>query len=191
MLRKVLVEAFSWWHFFCFAAPGSIGVRLRAHFIKRNCQTSNHVYTGQGLWINGAKNIVFGSRILVGRKVSFESSAGSIKIGNNVAFNEGVILGADYGSISIGDFTIIGMNSVMRAANHKYSESPQIPIQLQGHDEGNIVIGKNVWIGANVTIMPNTQIGDHCVIGAGSVVTKNIPDRSIAAGVPAKVIKEI
>ena len=54
-----------------------------------------------------------------------------------------------------------------------------------------ITIGDNCWFGANVTVMPGVKIGSGCVIGAGSVVTKDIPDNSLAIGVPARVIKEI
>ena len=54
-----------------------------------------------------------------------------------------------------------------------------------------IIIGKNVWIGGNVTICPGVKIGDKSVIGAGSVVTKDIPANVMAAGNPCKVIKEL
>lgn len=54
-----------------------------------------------------------------------------------------------------------------------------------------IIVGNNVWIGANVTVVPGVTIGDNCVIGAGSVVTKDIPDNTVAVGNPCKVIKSI
>ncbi|AGM26203.1 maltose O-acetyltransferase [Spiroplasma syrphidicola EA-1] len=54
-----------------------------------------------------------------------------------------------------------------------------------------IIIENNVWLGANVTVTPGVVIGENSIIGAGSVVTKNIPKNVIAAGIPAKVIKEI
>ena len=56
--------------------------------------------------------------------------------------------------------------------------------------ENEVVIGDNVWIGDNVTVLPNVHIGKGCVIGANSVVTKDIPDNCIAVGIPAKVIKK-
>ena len=61
--------------------------------------------------------------------------------------------------------------------------------QICGDDE--IRIGNDVWVGANVTILPGVTIGDNVVIGAGAVVTKDIPDNSLALGVPARVVKEI
>jgi acetyltransferase-like isoleucine patch superfamily enzyme len=54
-----------------------------------------------------------------------------------------------------------------------------------------VVIGKGVWIGANATILPGVQIGDHSVIGAGAVVTKDVAPYSVAVGVPARVIRQI
>lgn len=54
-----------------------------------------------------------------------------------------------------------------------------------------IEVGNNVWIGGNVVVLPGVKIGDHCVIGAGSVVTKDIPDNSVAVGNPCKVIRKI
>ena len=54
-----------------------------------------------------------------------------------------------------------------------------------------IKIGKNVWIGSNAAVLPGVTIGDNAVIGAGAVVTKDVPANRIAAGVPAKVIKRI
>ena len=54
-----------------------------------------------------------------------------------------------------------------------------------------MVIGKNVWLGASVTVVPGVTIGDNAVIAAGAVVTKDVPANTIAAGVPAKVIREL
>ena len=54
-----------------------------------------------------------------------------------------------------------------------------------------IRIGNDVWLGANVTILPGVTIGDNVIVGAGAVVTKDIPDNSLAVGVPARVVKEI
>ena len=63
------------------------------------------------------------------------------------------------------------------------------PIKNQGVKKENTIIGNNVWIGANASIMAGVKVGNGCVIAAGSVVTKDIPDFSVVGGVPAKIIK--
>jgi acetyltransferase-like isoleucine patch superfamily enzyme len=57
--------------------------------------------------------------------------------------------------------------------------------------KGPVIIGDNVWVGEGVAILPNVTIGRNCIIGTNSVVTKSIPENSVAAGIPAKVIKKI
>lgn len=64
------------------------------------------------------------------------------------------------------------------------------PLLRPLYSKGQVVIGKNVWIGDKVTILPGVSIGDGSVIAANSVVTKSIPPYSIAAGIPAKIIKQ-
>ena len=111
-------------------------------------------------------------------------------IGNRVALNYGVIINADCGGkITIGDDVLIGPNTIIRAANHVFGD-PLVPIRSQGHQAGHVKIEDNVWIGAGVIIVPNVIIGHSSVVGAGSVVTKDIPPFSVALGNPAKVSKK-
>ncbi|HIY35321.1 MAG TPA: acyltransferase [Candidatus Paraprevotella stercorigallinarum] len=75
--------------------------------------------------------------------------------------------------------------------NHKF-EDPYVPIKDQGiimKSDSSVVIGEGSWIGTKAVIVGNVKIGRHCVVGANSVVTKDIPDYSIAVGSPAKVVK--
>lgn len=75
--------------------------------------------------------------------------------------------------------------------NHEYHEI-SIPIMNQGiliKDNDSVIIDEGTWIGTKTTIIGNVHIGKHCVIGANSVVTKDIPDYCVAAGIPAKIIK--
>lgn len=112
-----------------------------------------------------------------------------ILIGNNVSLNYNVSLNADSsGEIVIGDDVLIGPMTIFRASNHNF-DSIDLPIRKQGHTAGKIVIENNVWIGANVIVLPNVKIGESSIIGAGSIVTKDIPPFSIAVGNPAKVIR--
>ena len=92
-------------------------------------------------------------------------------------------------TIQIGSNTIIASNVSLVSENHGISVETNVPYYAQKLETGPISIGKGCWIGQNVTVLPNVKIGDKCVIGANSVVTKDIPSYSIAVGMPAKVIK--
>lgn len=116
-------------------------------------------------------------------------NGGLIEIGDRVNVAANVhISSSDSGKIKLGDDVIIGPNVVIRASNHKY-ERKDIPIRQQGHVPGEIEIGNDVWIGANAVILPGVTIGLGSIIGAGSVVTHNIPEYTVAAGTPARSIK--
>ncbi len=109
----------------------------------------------------------------------------NITIGKNVFINSGCRF-QDQGGITIEDGALIGHNAVLATLNHDFH--PQKRSDLH---PAPIHIGKNVWLGANVTVLPGTSIGDGAVIAAGSVVTKDIPSNTVAAGVPAKVIRKL
>lgn len=109
----------------------------------------------------------------------------NITIGKNVFINSGCRF-QDQGGIVIGDGTLIGHNVVLTTLNHDFSPEKRITMH-----PAPIIIGKKVWIGANVTIVPGVKIGDNTIIAAGAVVTKDIPANVVAGGVPAKIIKSL
>lgn len=112
-----------------------------------------------------------------------------LEIGDDVLLNIGVMVNADCGgSIFIGDRVLIGPYVVIRAANHR-TNAIDVPIQRQGHEPGTIIIEDDVWLGAHVTVLPNVRIGRGAVIGAGSVVSRDIPAMAIAVGSPAGVVR--
>lgn len=137
------------------------------------------------------KNISIGNNVSIGLGCIFESNEGVIEIGNNTSFNSNVTLGSDFGVIHIGSDVIVGMNTVMRAANHRFDQAASIPIRKQGHEGGEIKIEDDVWIGANVTILSGVRVGSHSVVGAGSVVIDNVPSGVVVAGVPARILRKI
>lgn len=113
-----------------------------------------------------------------------------IKIGANCFLNLGVMLAAQ-DEITIGDWTMIANGCFIGDAAHRFDD-PETPVPLQGFtSKGPVHIGENCWLAANVVVTSGVTIGDRCVIGANSVVTTDIPAHSIAAGVPARVIRSI
>ncbi len=117
----------------------------------------------------------------------------SIKIGNNVRFNTDIHIGA-IKSITIGDDCLFASRIYITDHNHGDTTDGMIsltPIERPLICKGSVVIENNVWVGEGVVIMPNVTIGKNSIIAANSVVTKSIPENSVAAGVPARVIKNL
>ena len=110
-----------------------------------------------------------------------------IEIGEGFYANTGCVM-LDVGRITIGDNVLFGPNVSLYTAGHPiHPES-----RKSGYEYGiPIKIGDNVWIGGSCVILPGVTIGNNVVIGAGSVVTKDIPDNVCAAGNPCRVIREI
>ena len=110
-----------------------------------------------------------------------------ISVGNNVFINYNCTL-LDVGKITIGDNCMLAPNVAIYTAGHPLHPDSR----NSGYEYGmDVTIGNHVWIGGSVVITPGVHIGDCCVIGAGSVVTKDIPAWSLAVGNPCRVIREI
>ncbi len=111
----------------------------------------------------------------------------NIEIGENFYSNHNLVI-LDGAKVKIGNNVFIAPNCGIYTAGH--------PIEVQERNEGleyakEIDIGDNVWIGGNTVILPGVKIGNNTTIGAGSVVTKNIPNDVVAYGNPCKVIRKI
>jgi acetyltransferase-like isoleucine patch superfamily enzyme len=116
------------------------------------------------------------------------TSGGWIKIGNNCTVNSFAVL-YGHGGLEIGNGVRISAHVVIVPMNHIY-KNPAIPIWMQGETRKGIKIEDDVWIGAGAKVLDGVKIGKGSVIGAGAVVTEDIPSYSVAVGVPAKVIKK-
>lgn len=115
-----------------------------------------------------------------------EFGEGVLKLSQNAVVGYGVVMQLT-GSIEVGAGTLIGPNSVLVASNH--GTKLALPICSQELTRGEIKIGKDVWIGANVTVNYNLEIFSGAIIGANSFVNKNIPTCEVWAGTPARKLK--
>ncbi|TDO77436.1 acetyltransferase-like isoleucine patch superfamily enzyme [Flavobacterium chryseum] len=129
------------------------------------------------------------------RPGAYAVGCSKIKIGNRVVVRPGVMLFGESESLEtsiiIEDNVMMGCGVHIYINNHKFDQ-PDIPLIDQGYYPDEAVILKNgCWIGANSILLPGITIGNNSVIGAGSIVTKSIPDGVVAVGSPAKIIKKI
>jgi acetyltransferase-like isoleucine patch superfamily enzyme len=111
------------------------------------------------------------------------------EFGKNLTLGRGVFINLgcrfqDTGGITIGDGTLIGHGSTLTTLDHAID-----PALRADMVPSPIVIGRDVWLGAAVTVIPGVTIGDGAIVGAGAVVTKDVPSNAIVAGVPAKLIR--
>lgn len=109
----------------------------------------------------------------------------NITLGERVFINSGCRF-QDQGGVTIGDDSLIGHNTVLATLDHGID-----PAHRGDMTPGPIVIGRNVWIGANVTILKGVTVGDNAVVAAASVVTKDVPADSIVVGSPARVVRSV
>jgi acetyltransferase-like isoleucine patch superfamily enzyme len=136
-------------------------------------------------------------RLVVGEGTLFEpgcwltlSPEARIEIGQGCFLNRGTMLAA-LERIEIGDHVMFANNCFVGDSDHAYDD-PDMPITWQGFvARGPVKIGSNCWFGVNCVVTGGVEIGERCVIGSNSVVTGDLPPRVIAAGAPAKVLKEI
>lgn len=188
-----------------------LGVLLRRYFYRLICNTvGQSVFIQSFVELLGANAIHLGDGVHIFRGVRIDARGNNnvVYLAPHVALEHGVSIGAmsetnlkidertfigpytlisGPGSISIGKDCLIAGHSGIFANNHTFSDSKRL-IREQGLSCKGIDIGDNCWIGHNVTILDGVKIGCDCIIGAGAVVTKDLPPGSVAVGVPAKVV---
>lgn len=114
----------------------------------------------------------------------------NVSIGHHVYINRGCNLITTGSEIEIGDYIMIGPNTTFVAQNRDISDYSKPMIFNNKYLKKKIIIENDVWIGANVTILPGVTVRKGAVVGAGSVVTKDVDSYSIFAGVPAKKLRD-
>lgn len=156
-------------------------------FKKFEFSINNRISFFSTLCITGNGKIKIGSNCRINKQCEISSTDGEIIIGDRCFFNNNCqIVSKD--SIVIGEDVIVGPNLVMVDHDHSFSTNG---INKKKFTTAKIHIGNNVWIGANVVILKNTKIGDNCVIGAGSVVSGEIPSNTIFVQKRCNNLKEM
>lgn len=137
------------------------------------------------LRIKTAKKFIIG----IGEKSNIEKGA-NVSEQTKIGCRSGVGVNAVFqGKVTIGDDVMMGPECIIYTRNHKFSDLDK-PMNKQGYsDIEEVVIEDNVWIGGRVIILPGVRVGTGAIVGAGAVVTKDVPPYAVVGGNPAKIIK--
>ena len=133
------------------------------------------------------RRFVLGRRSVVESFCCINNAVGDVIIGDNtrIGLHTTVI-----GPVEIGSNVNLAQGIVVTALNHNFTDCTK-RIDEQGISTAKVTIGNDVWIGANATVLPGVTIGNHSVVAAGAVVTKDVPPYSLVGGVPAKILKKL
>ena len=182
-------------------------IRILLYIIYTKIKTSgvksvgNNVIAVPNLTLFGKDKIKIGDscyfgpdcRIEAWKKYNKKSYDPIIEIGEDVRINSTCHIGA-INKVIIGKQTLLGSHVMIIDHSHGNNSIEEMSIHPSERDlysKGPIIIGERCWICENVTILPNVSIGDECIIGANSVVTKDMPSRSVIVGNPARIVKKI
>jgi acetyltransferase-like isoleucine patch superfamily enzyme len=134
------------------------------------------------------QGIKIGNGAFIGRNTIFNCKNGDIILGDNANFGPNCqIFSAN--KVKFGKNALIASYTYFVGGTHNFDSTDKSPLE-QGRQAIGITIGDNIWIGAGASVLDGVRIGRDCIIGTGAVVNSNIPDYSIAVGLPAKVIKD-
>lgn len=169
--------------------------------VKKFARIGSNSFIMRKIRVLGGENITIGDNFYCywGQRIETYSQHNGVTflpqiiIGNNVSFNPDCHIAA-INHIELHDGVLLASRVFITDHFHgdTTSESLKTPPQERLlSTKGAVIIKKNVWLGEGVAVMPGVTIGENAVIGANSVVTKDIPDNAVAAGVPARVIKQL
>jgi maltose O-acetyltransferase len=160
---KLKYEFQLWMNFILKFIPGNLGCMARGFFLP----------------------VKLGNQSKIWENVQIDKPS-MLMIGEKSSINRGTVINAG-GGVVIGDNVLIGPNVVIYSQNHNYINTDAL-ICEQGYNQKKIIIENDVWIAANAIILPGVRIFQGAVVGAGSVVTKDLARNSINVGVPSKPI---
>lgn len=164
---------------------------IRALMYKLSFKTfGNLSYIGKPIFIEGRKGISIGNRVRIYPGIRLETiKNGEIIVGNNVAIEQNVQIVSMEDKLIIGNNVTIAGNVFISNVNHKYSDIKK-SVMDQGYSIKNTKIGQGCFIGYGAVILPETVLGDHCIVGSNAVLSGAYEDYSVITGVPGKTIKK-
>ena len=161
-------------------------VYLRVRFPSARLGNRCDIRSGFNLLMSPGASLEVGTHCVLDRDMTIECT-GVLRIGHRTIFGHHCTLAAR-DSLIIGDDCLIAEMVSIRDHDHCFDRL-DVPVREQGSVSAPITIGRNVWIGAKVTVTKGISIGDNVIVGANAVVTKDIPANAIAVGIPARVIR--
>ena len=161
-------------------------IRLLAPFYQRRGRGSK-IYGSVRMDTPPYRRFFLGDHSIIESYCCINNAVGDVVIGDytRIGIHNTII-----GPVCIGNHVNLAQGITVTALNHNFEDKTK-RIDEQGITTKPVIIGDDVWIGANAVILPGVTIGKHCVVAAGAVVTKDVPDNTIVGGVPAKEIKKI
>jgi acetyltransferase-like isoleucine patch superfamily enzyme len=135
----------------------------------------------------GEKGVQIGDQVIISRNCVIQGKTGYVHLGRKTDIGCNTMITSASG-VSIGTHGLIGGNCYIGGGRY-YTERLDIPMMEQGvYSQGEVIIEDDVWIGAGAVVLDGIHIGKGCIIGAGAVVTKDLPDYAVALGIPARIV---
>lgn len=170
------------------SVPGRLGVFLRRLIYRRIVSGAACFDILEGVVIDGLANLALKEGVTIESRCTLLCPKASVRLGKNTYLNKNVRLGSGGSApLSLGSHVMVGPNVVMDTSRHN-SDRTDIPMQEQGLSYAPIVVEDDVWVGANAVITCGVTVGRGSIVGAGAVVTHDVPPYSIVGGVPARII---
>ena len=165
-------------------------LRMRMRVRHRDVVTEGMVFLGRRVEIAarpGYGRVVLGRWVHVGDETRLRAHEGTLRIGDKVVFGRGDTVNC-YLDVEVGARTLVADWVYITDFDHRF-DNLDLPIKDQGIVKSPVRIGPDCWLGVKVSVLRGSVIGRGCVVAAHAVVRGDIPDRSVAAGVPARVLK--